>query len=324
MLGTELVVTRVDTWVLPPPANRVLVRVGANGVVGWGEATPAGPAACAAESAAMIATTVERCLAPMLLGRPVWDIDGAALALAGGRAAGALDMALHDLVGRALHVPLGVLWGARRAERIPLGWRVTGGSAAEAADSAKAGLDQGYRAFLMDVQPPADGASIGAVRDAVGDVPLSVDAHGGYTVDGALRMARLLADRDVTAFARPLPVGDIEGLRALRAAASVPIAVRVRRSRDLVNLLGAIDIAVVGTFDGLTGARRLCGLAEDFGVRLMGVGGGGALGIAAALHLFAASAVEAPIDVGRTGLPYADVPTGPGLGVRGSTRKEAR
>ncbi|HEY3606020.1 MAG TPA: enolase C-terminal domain-like protein [Pseudonocardiaceae bacterium] len=329
-----LVVDRVQAWVLARPTHRVLVRVDADGVTGWGETTPAGPGSCGAEGAAMIAAIVDRCLAPVLLGRPAWNLDGIGAAFTdavptgGRRARGALDLALHDLLGRALDVPVGVLWGARRTEHVPLGWTVTGASPAEAAESARAGLDQGYRAFAIDTRCGLDAAGVGAVRATVADAPLSVHAHGEYTVDGSLRMAGSLADLDVTAFVQPLAAGDIDGLRRLRAASHVPVAASPHRPRDLVNhvLSDAIDVAAIRTCGGLTDARRLCGLAEDLGTRLMADDGTeGTLGLAASLHLFAAHDIGTPMRLGGwVESPYAtvvvtngvaDVPTGPGLGV---------
>lgn len=222
-----LVVTRVDTWVVPLPTHRVLVRVGADGVAGWGEATPAGPPACRAETAALIA--------------------------------------------------------------------------------------------------------------ASGAAPLWVDANQAYTVDTALWLARRLVELDVSVFEQPLPANDIVGLRRLRTASPIPVALdeSLRHPSDLATFvrLGAVDVAIakVQRSGGLTLSRRLCALAEESAVRLMGSGlTDSDLGLAASLHLFAAFGIDTPVDLnGRqfvdsvyaTGATVritdgvAAVPDGPGLGV---------
>ncbi|MCW2945247.1 MAG: mandelate racemase [Actinoallomurus sp.] len=141
------------------PSVRVLVKVSADGVHGWGEATPI--PAWTYETAESIVTTIDRYLAPAILGRPVWDLDGVTTvfdrAINRGFSIGAplakcaVDVALHDLhdlLGRAAGVPVGVLWGQRRAEEIQLAWIVSGQTAGEVADC----VAEGARGRLPGVQ----------------------------------------------------------------------------------------------------------------------------------------------------------------------------
>ncbi|MFE9693246.1 mandelate racemase/muconate lactonizing enzyme family protein [Micromonospora sp. NPDC005806] len=330
------------------PSIRVLVKVTADGVTGWGEATPI--PAWTYETAESIVTTVDRYLAPAILGRPAWDLDGVTTAfdravnrgftIGAPLAKSAVDVALHDLLGRAMGVPVGVLWGQRRRETIQLGWIVSGQTAAEVADAVAEGSDLGYRAFKVKVglhSEAEDAAVVRAVREAAPDAALWVDANQGYTVDGALRMARRLADLDVTAFEQPLPANDVAGQRRLRETSPIPVALdeSLRHPSDLATFvkLNAVDVAIakVQRSGGLTLSRRLCALAEDAGVRLMGSGlTDSDLGLAASLHLFAAYGIDTPVDLnGRQFLTssyatgatvevkdgVARVPTGPGLGV---------
>lgn len=330
------------------PSIRVLVKVTAGGVTGWGEATPI--PAWTYETAESIVTTVDRYLAPAILGRPAWDLDGVTTAfdrainrgftIGAPLAKCAVDVALHDLLGRALGVSVGVLWGQRRRETIQLGWIVSGQTAAEVADAVAEGLGLGYAAFKVKVglhSEAEDAAVVRAVREAAPDAALWVDANQAYTVDGALRMARRLADLDVTAFEQPLPANDVAGQRRLRETSPIPVALdeSLRHPSDLATFvkLNAVDVAIakVQRSGGLTLSRRLCALAEDAGVRLMGSGlTDSDLGLAASLHLFAAYGIDTPVDLnGRQFLTssyatgatvevtdgVARVPTGPGLGV---------
>ncbi|MEV1328580.1 enolase C-terminal domain-like protein [Micromonospora costi] len=330
------------------PSIRILVKVSADGVAGWGEATPI--PAWTYETAESIVSTIDRYLAPAVLGRPCWDLDGVTTAfdrainrgfsIGAPLAKSAVDVALHDLLGRALGVPVGVLWGQRRQETVELGWIVSGQTADEVADRVAEGHDLGYRAFKVKVglhSEAEDTAVVRAVREAAPDAPLWVDANQGYTADAALRMARRMADLGVSAFEQPLPANDVAGLRRLREASPVPVALdeSLRHPSDLATFvkLGAVDVAIakVQRSGGLTLSRRLCALAEDSGVRLMGSGlTDSDLGLAASLHLFAAFGIDTPVDLnGRqfvessyaTGATVevvkgtARVPTGPGLGV---------
>ncbi|MGI8332597.1 mandelate racemase/muconate lactonizing enzyme family protein [Actinomadura scrupuli] len=329
------------------PSLRILVKVSADGVSGWGEATPI--PAWTYETAESIVTTIDRYLAPAIAGRPAWDLDGVTSAfdrainrgfsIGAPLAKSAVDVALHDLLGRAAGVPLGVLWGQRRADRIELGWIVSGRSPAEAADSVAEGRDLGHRAFkvkigLYDVE--TDLAVVGAVREHAPGAALWVDANQAYTVPAALAVARRLDGLGVTAFEQPLPANDIAGLRRLRDASPIPVALdeSLRHPADLATFvrLEAVDVAIakVQRSGGLTLSRRLCSLAEDNGVRLMGSGlTDSDVGLAASLHLFAAYGIDTPVDLnGRQFIesPYAGptvrveagtahVPDGPGLGV---------
>jgi len=122
----------------------------------------------------------------------------------------------------------------------------------------------------------------------------------------------------------------------VRQASPIPVALdeSLRQPSDLATFvkLVAVGIAIakVQRSGGLTLSRRLCQLAEDCGVALMGSGlTDSDLGLAASVHLFAAHHVTGPVDLnGRQFIdsPYAgptvevrggtaQVPTGPGLGV---------
>ncbi|MFB4319527.1 mandelate racemase/muconate lactonizing enzyme family protein [Actinomadura sp. 21ATH] len=330
------------------PSIRILVRVDAGGATGWGEATPI--PAWTYETAESIVTTIDRYLAPAVTGHPAWDLDGIArifdrtvnrgFSIGAPLAKSAVDMALNDLLGRAAGVPCGVLWGARRTDRIELAWVVSGQSPAEVGDSVAEGRGLGYGAFKVKIglhDEATDAAVVEAVRAHAGpDAPLWVDANQGYTAHAALRMAHRLSPLGVTAFEQPLPANDVAGLRRLRADSPVPVALdeSLRHPSDLATFvkLDAIDIAIakVQRSGGPTLSRRLCALAEDAGVQLMGSGlTDSDLGLAASLHLFAAYGIDTPVDLnGRQFVesPYAastvrveggtaHVPDGPGLGV---------
>jgi muconate cycloisomerase len=330
------------------PSIRVLVKVSADGVSGWGEATPA--PAWTYETAESIVTTIDRYLAPAVLGKPCWDLDGVTTAfdrainrgfsIGAPLAKCAVDVALHDLLGQALGMPVGVLWGRRRRSTISLAWIVSGQGPAAVAECVAEGRERGHRAFKVKIGARTereDIAVVNAVRAAAGDAALWVDANQAYHVDGALRMAAALSELDVLAFEQPLPANDIVGLRRLRDASPVPVALdeSLRHPSDLATFvrLGAVDVAIakVQRTGGLTLSRRLCSLAEDSGVRLMGSGlTDSDVGLAASLHLFAAYGIDTAVDLnGRqfvdsvyaTGTTvtvrdgYAEVPTRPGLGV---------
>jgi muconate cycloisomerase len=96
----------------------VLVKVTADEHVGWGEATPI--PSWTYETLESIASTIDRYLAPAAIGTPVWDCDRLTRAvdrtINGGSigmplAKGAVDVAVYDLLGKALGLPVYALLG---------------------------------------------------------------------------------------------------------------------------------------------------------------------------------------------------------------------
>jgi muconate cycloisomerase len=331
------------------PAVRVLVKVTASdGGFGWGEATPI--PSWTYETLESITSTIDGYLAPAARGLPAWDLDGLARAfdrainrgfsIGAPLAKSAVDVAVNDLLGRALGLPLTTLWGQRRRDRIELAWIVAGRHPREAAEAVRQGADAGYRSFKVKIGLQGeleDLALVRAVREAAPDAFLWVDANQAYRLDAAIRQAKRLEALRVSAFEQPLPANDITGLRRLREVSPVPVALdeSLRHPSDLATFirLDAVDVAIakVQRSGGLTLSRRLCSMAEAAGLGLMGSGlTESDLGLAASLHLFAAFGIESPADLnGRQFLasPYADpsairvegcmasLPTGPGLGV---------
>jgi muconate cycloisomerase len=331
------------------PSIRVLVKVTADdGTFGWGDATPI--PSWTYETLESITTTIDRYLAPAAIGTPIWDFDqltrkfdraiNRGFSIGMPLAKGAVDVALHDLLGKALGLPVYALLGGKRLDRIQLAWIVSSEGAGGAEASIAEGRERGYRAFKVKIGlhgEREDVRSVERVRTAAGDdAVLWVDANQGYTVDVALRVARELYKLNIVAFEQPLPANDVDGLRRVRERSPIPVALdeSLRHPTDLATFvkLGAIDIAIakIQRNAGLTLSRHLCQYALDSGVRLMGSGlTDSDVGLAASVHLFAAFGIDTPVDLNgrqfidsayaRTTVHVAageaHVPDRPGLGV---------
>src|SRR5512141_3331875 len=104
-------------------ADNVLVRIEAdNGLVGWGEAASA--PVMTGDTLESIVSAVHY-LEPVLRGRDGADITGALAAMDGRMygnhgAKAAIEIALHDLAGRATGKPAHALLGEKRRSRMPL------------------------------------------------------------------------------------------------------------------------------------------------------------------------------------------------------------
>src|SRR3972149_6822862 len=176
----------------------VLVGVRAGGLVGWGEVRPVNP--FVGETAASIFSNLRDFYAPLLLGRNPMEIDGlwhelnrklpnnpAALAT--------LAMALHDLVGKALGVPVHTLLGGACKTDIPLEWSVNLDDektmVAEAVE-----IFEKYRAPYISIKVgPLDRADVDcrvarAIQKELGPkVFLGADANTSYDTVTAIRFA---------------------------------------------------------------------------------------------------------------------------------------
>jgi L-alanine-DL-glutamate epimerase-like enolase superfamily enzyme len=106
--------------------NFVFVRLEtSDGHVGWGEAACLGGPTWSEESAESVAVTIERYIAPWLVGRDPTAIEALRIEMAtrvqgNPFARAAVEMALWDLAGRALGVPVHRLLGGRVRDRVPL------------------------------------------------------------------------------------------------------------------------------------------------------------------------------------------------------------
>src|SRR5438105_8115811 len=114
--------------------NFAFVRVEtSDSLVGWGEAACLGGPTWSEESSESIAATIERYIVPWLVGRDASGIEVLSREMArrvqgNPFARAAVEMALWDLNGRALGVPVHRLLGGRVRERVPLSWSLAVGS----------------------------------------------------------------------------------------------------------------------------------------------------------------------------------------------------
>ena len=206
-------------------ADNVLVRLEAeDGAVGWGEAASA--PTMTGETVASMMAAVDH-MASGLRGRSADDFAGASAAMAAriygnSGAKAAIEMALHDLVGRATGRPVHALLGTKLRSRMPL--LAIAGSEDTAADlrDAEARWAAGYRAFKIKVglaAAQADGARTRAVCTALknkGQCLVSADANQGFGVDAALDYVRAVGDCGLDFFEQPVEAHDLDGMAARR------------------------------------------------------------------------------------------------------------
>ena len=151
----------------------------------------------------------------------------------------AVDMALWDIKGKELGVPVYQLLGGKVRDEVPCyanGWFAPARTPAEFAEKARQAVAAGFRGLkwdpfgsaYLDIDKRAlRGAlqCIEAVVNAVGpEVDILIEGHGRFNVPTAVRIAHALEDYDIHWFEEPVPPDNLEALAEVRQRSRVPIA----------------------------------------------------------------------------------------------------
>ena len=264
----------------------VLVRIHADGVVGYGQVRPTAPGHFVADTTHSVVAAITEVYGPYLVGKDVLDLDRISadfdLLLPGNsNARAALDYALHDAAGKALGLPVHKLIGGRCQDTIPLEWSISLGPREGMVDDAiRAVKEFGIGVLCLKAGTPAgwreDVRNFAAVRDAVGpDVVLGVDPNTGWQVSETIAAMRALAPMDLGYVEQPVARRDIAGLARIRAAAE---GVPLMADESLFTLQDALELARAEAVDvlciklyktgGIRAAKRIAAVAEAANMRI--------------------------------------------------------
>jgi muconate cycloisomerase len=265
--------------------NYVLVRISDDaGRVGLGEASVT--SVWSGETQAGTIALIEQELAPLVVGADPFDLDWIShrmdrVVFGNSFAKGAIEMALLDLQGQALGVPVYRLLGGQDPEArdngIRLKFVVGAVEPALAAERAHRMVERGWKAIKVKVgrhdHPRADEERLRAVRDAIGpDTWLSVDANGGYTVDQAVWAAARFEKLDVALFEQPTRRGDHAAMAEVRRRSGIPVMAdeSVFTPQDALDVIraGAADVLSLypGKHGGVRPTQHIARIAEAAGL----------------------------------------------------------
>ena len=329
-------------------SNMVVQITSDSGETGFGEAPPT--AVITGDTKGSIRCAIEEFIAPAITGMDIEDIDGieqrlkrAVVGNSSPRAA--VDMAVYDLWAKSVGQPLYKLLGGH-SDTIETDITISVNPLDEmVADSIKA-VGRGFTCLKIKVGKEGlkDVERIAAIRQAVGpDIKLRVDANQGWDTKTALRIIRMLEEKDldIDLIEQPVPAADFEGMKICTAASSIPILAdeSVFTSRDAIEVLEAraadiINIKLMKT-GGIYEALKITGIAESYGVECMiGQMLEGKIATAAAAHLGAAKGVCTRADLDGPSLvsedpyiggpefdgPFIRLTDAPGLGITAVSR----
>jgi L-alanine-DL-glutamate epimerase-like enolase superfamily enzyme len=201
----------------------------------------------------------------------------------------ALDIALHDLVGKKLGTPLYRLLGLN-PRRAPVTSLTIGlGTVEEVQAKAREAASFPLLKLKLDSDGDHSLALVKAVR-AVSDARLVADANCAWTAEQALALIPALAELGLEWIEQPLAEEDLEGMRRVREASPLPVFADepVRTARDIPRLAGCVDGVniKVQKAGGLREALRMIAVARAHGLQVMlGCMVETSVGITAAAHL---------------------------------------
>ena len=265
-------------------------------------------------------------------------------------AVSAVDIALWDIKGKALNVPVYELLGGRTRDKVVCYPHNGGGGIDALVESCKKTQAAGWKFVRWGLADDADTGTfeprralqhgveqVRAVRDALGDrVEILVDVHTRLDPADSLDFCNRVAAYNPFFIEDPLRSENPASLRRLRQQTSVPLAVgeqfdskwtfREVIEEDLMDYC-RVDLCIAG---GLTEARKIAGWCETHYIHLAPHNPLGPVSTAACLHLCLASSlvgvqelpqapmsslvdefpVQAPFEAG-----YLLPPQAPGLGI---------
>ncbi|HWU17461.1 MAG TPA: mandelate racemase/muconate lactonizing enzyme family protein [Devosia sp.] len=302
-------ITPYPTWV--GTRNQLIVKVETDeGIYGWGESGLSGR-----EKA--VAGAIEH-YREFLIGRDpmaigaLWQEMYRSQYFEGGRvltaAISAIDIALHDIKGKALGVPVYQLLGGKQRNHIPTFATTRGPCGPEMIEQAKELMALGWNAIRLfpaehgskNIYEPRESIAETAkwcikTREAVGEaVVLGVDYHHRLSIAEAASYCQKMPSGTLDFLEEPIRDETPEAYEALRKMTDVPFAIGEEFSskwqflpyieRD-IHQLNRIDVCNVG---GLTEAMKVAGWSEAHYVDMMPHNPLGPICTAATIHFAAA------------------------------------
>lgn len=353
---------RSDYGLLTAFDTTLVVITTEDGLQGFGEAKAAvgSSGVCAS-----IVACVENELAPILVGKDARNINelwermyngvrdhyaikrGRVFPILGNRgltvsAISGVDMALWDLLGKSLNVPIVQLLGGSIRDKMEA--YASGGWAGsdEIGEQLLGYTAKGFKAIkmrvgVMDETVDYSIERVKAARAALGnDIKIMTDAHGTFSVPEAKRFCKGVEDCNLYWMEEPISPDNKKGTAEVRATTTIPIAAGESEFtrfniRDLIDLR-AVDVvqpdaAIIG---GISEAWRVAGLASAYQLELAPHCWGSAFSFMAGVNVAFASPSAAIIEFSAGGNPmmyelvnekieakdgFLPAPTGAGLGL---------
>ncbi len=255
-----------------------------------------------------------------------------------------VEIALWDILGQALGVPIYQLLGGKCRERVRMYPHISGDTLEDLAESAASAVAQGFTAVKWCPLPPTRAVDtpkmrqeaaeqVRVVREVVGDeVDILIDMHGRLSPAMAILLGERFAEYEPMFLEEPCLPENVDAMARIARTLRTPIATGERLftrfgfREVLEKQAAAIVQPDVTTCGGIMELKKIAAMAEAHYVAIAPHNPYGPVATAASLHVDACvpnfliqefvalgeGCLKQPITVTDG---YADIPDGPGLGV---------
>lgn len=327
-------------------SNNIIIKVATDeGVYGWGEACPV--PGMSGETAVSICSVIRDFFTPLLLGKNPLQLAVITTAIekcigSNVVAKAGINIALYDLAGKLLNVPVHMLLGGKYRDEVEINGSVGIGSAEEMLRTCEKQIEEaGLRYLKLYCGKDEIDRDVQKLKKIIcglnGKARVFLDVNQQWTPKDAIRAIRAMEEENLLYVEQPTPRWDLSGMRLVKESVTTPIAAdEAVFSLHDISLLGlnrAVDIIAIYalkpggilrghdaiTLSGAMGFDCFIGSYLELGV-----------GTAAGVHLAASipnlrypcymfGPLKYQQDVLQEPLYIADgkikVPNGPGLGV---------
>ncbi len=359
-------ITKVTPWLISAPApyldtandnkeprqrEYVFIEVSTDeGITGWGEITGTLPVANRSVCAALrhVSDLIEGD-DPRLI-EMIWNKIFRSFTYMGSRGAttniiSAIDIALWDIRGKVLGLPISELFGGPVRDGVPIYCHPQNGSSIEEmVQHVKAIVETGQKALKLDPFQPhheeesngyltgklsAESENLGAdriaaIREAVGpDIEVMIDCHGRFDAPTAIRLAKALEPYNIWWFEEPVPVESTHALRQVRENVGVPICVGERLHTRwefvpiLENELADFIMPDVTWTGGISEIKKIATMAEAYYVPISPHDASGPVNVLAGAHAMASVPNHYRVETSRAKLNAYDEYIDHPLDIRG-------
>ena len=359
-------ITKVTPWLISAPApyldtandnkeprqrEYVFIEVSTDeGITGWGEITGTLPVANRSVCAALrhVSDLIEGD-DPRLI-EMIWNKIFRSFTYMGSRGAtthiiSAIDIALWDIRGKVLGLPISELFGGPVRDGVPIYCHPQNGSSIEEmVQHVKAIVETGQKALKLDPFQPhheeesngyltgklsAESENLGAdriaaIREAVGpDIEVMIDCHGRFDAPTAIRLAKALEPYNIWWFEEPVPVESTHALRQVRENVGVPICVGERLHTRwefvpiLENELADFIMPDVTWTGGISEIKKIATMAEAYYVPISPHDASGPVNVLAGAHAMASVPNHYRVETSRAKLNAYDEYIDHSLDIRG-------
>ena len=359
-------ITKVTPWLISAPApyldtandnkeprqrEYVFIEVSTDeGITGWGEITGTLPVANRSVCAALrhVSDLIEGD-DPRLI-EMIWNKIFRSFTYMGSRGAttniiSAIDIALWDIRGKVLGLPISELFGGPVRDGVPIYCHPQNGSSIEEmVQHVKAIVETGQKALKLDPFQPhheeesngyltgklsAESENLGAdriaaIREAIGpDIEVMIDCHGRFDAPTAIRLAKALEPYNIWWFEEPVPVESTHALRQVRENVGVPICVGERLHTRwefvpiLENELADFIMPDVTWTGGISEIKKIATMAEAYYVPISPHDASGPVNVLAGAHAMASVPNHYRVETSRAKLNAYDEYIDHPLDIRG-------